>query len=358
MAYPSLDLLNTTLADLGEKLVLTHAQSLPLMDKLMKAKQVNKESRGGTYIERTFAGGSPAKGKRIINGDEVANLTRILQTRKFQVSSVRHFIPIYIPNIELSRNNGEQGVISLLKSYPEMTTKEYFLDSEFWLLTAGYRSSAVSVIDSPDFDGACTLNGAYAGSANGLLDFATPATQADVVQGIAKDSNIGFANQYAAVTGFASDGMTKIGQAYDTAAAYTTKGPDLGFADPVSFQRMVEFSSDSVRIPDTDRAVFGAESRSYLPYKQSRVYHSINLDPTNASFTGSAALSTSDITGGCVYFLTSEDWEVPYYEMRLRPDFREMIADQDGVVGHLVIDQQPICLRFNTQAVVAGTRIP
>jgi hypothetical protein len=165
-------------------------------------------------------------------------------------------------------------------------------------------------------------------------------------------------NQYAAVTSFAADGMVKIGQAYDTAAAYTTRGPDLGFADPVSFQRMVEFSSDSVRIPDTDRAVFGAESRSYLPYKQSRVYHSINLDPTNASFGGSAAASVSDVTGGAVYFVTSEDWEVPFYEMTVRPEFKQIIPDQDGVVGHMVVDQQPICLRFNTQACAAGTRIP
>ena len=104
MAQPTTELLNTTLADLGSDLVLTHAQSLPLMSKLIQMKKVNKEAVGGTYIERSFAGGSPAKGVRINNGDEVANIQRISQTRKLQITSTRHFIPIFIPQVEADRN--------------------------------------------------------------------------------------------------------------------------------------------------------------------------------------------------------------------------------------------------------------
>lgn len=358
MAQPSTELLNTTLADLGDKLVLTHAQSLPLMDKLIKNKQVNAEKRGGTYIERTFAGGSPAKGKRITNGDEVATLQRVAQTRKFQIVSTRHFIPIFIPQVEVDRNAGEQGVIKLIKAYPEMTVKEYWLDWEFWLLTAAYRDSAVSVIDSPDFDGSCTLNGAYAGAAAGLLDFTTPALQTETVQGVAKSNAIGNINQYSLVTSFAADGMLAIGRAYDRAAAYSMNGPDLGYADDISFQNMVQFSADNVKIDSTDKPVYGAESRSFLPYKKSKIYNSINLDPTNVSFTGTSGFSTSDITGGVVYFLNSEDWEVPYYKMEVSPDFRDDIPDQDALVGKMVVDMGPICKRLNTQVVVGGTRIP
>lgn len=358
MAQPSTELLNTTLADLGDKLVLTHAQSLPLMDKLIKNKQVNKEPVGGTYIERPFAGGSPAKGKKITNGDEVATLQRVAQTRKFQVVSCRHFIPIFIPQVEVDRNAGERGVVKLIKAYPEMTVKEYWLDWEYWLLTAAYRDTSVSVINSPDFDGACTLNGNYAGSANGLLDWLAPAAQTDTVQGVAKNNAINNVNQYGGITSFAADGMLVIGRAYDRAAAYSMTGPDLGYADDITYQNMVQFSADTVRIDNTDKAVYGAESRSYLPYKKAKVYNAINLDPTNASFSGSAAYSTSDITGGALYFLSSQDWEVPYYKMEISPDFRDDIPDQDALVGKMIVDMQPICLRFNTQAAVAGGRIP
>ena len=358
IAQPSTELLNTTLADLGDDLVLTQAQSLPLMNKLIKNKQVNKEAVGGTYIERSFAGGSPAKATLISSGDEVALIQRIAQIKKFQVKSTRHLIPIFIPQIEVDRNTGKQGIIKLIKSYPTMTSTQYWLDWEKWLLSAAYNASATSVVDSPRFDGACTLNGNYAGAANGLLDFLAPASQTETVQGQAKGVAYNFYNQYEVVTSFASDGMLQIGLAYDKAANFTTSGPDLGFADPISYQNMVAFSADTVRTPSTDTAVFGADTRSFLPYKMAKVYNSFNLDPTDASFSGSTAYSTSAITGGAIYFINSEDWEVPYYSMKVTPEFKDDIPDQDGLLGKMIVDMQPVCTKFVTQVAVAGTKIP
>lgn len=358
MAQPSTELLNTTLADLGSSLVLTHAQSLPLMDKLIKGKQVNCIKRGGTYIERSFIGGSPAKGKRIANGDEVAVLQRKTQTRKLQVVSTRHLIPIFIPQTEVDHNEGSQGIIKLIKAYPEATIKEYWLDWEYWLLTAAYRDAEVSVIDSPEFEGACTLNGVHSAGAAGLLDFVVQASQIDTVQGVAKNNALGYTNQYGVITSFAADGMLIIGRAYDRAANFSLTGPDLGYADDITYQNMSQYSADNVRISDTDKPVYGAESRSFLPYKRAKVFNTINLDPSNASFTGSTAHSTSDITGGCLYFLNSEDWEVPYYRMQVTPEFKDDIPDQDALVGKMIIDMQPICKRLNTQAAIAGGRIP
>lgn len=358
MAYPSADLLATTLNNLGSRLIMNHAQTMPFMEQLFNKKQVNQEPNGGVYYQRDFIGGSPAKGKRITNGDEVATLTRKNQVKQFQLPSVRHFIPIFIPNIDLRRNEGKLGVIKLMKKYPEATVKEFWMDWEMWLLTGAYRDPNVSVIDSPDFDGACTLNGNYTGAANGLFSFADYGAQNAVVQGIAKQPTLGFAQQYGVVTSFAANGMAQVGKAYDAAAANSSSGPDLGFTDTVSFNNLVLFSGDTVKIDNTDKAVFGENSRYYLPYKKAKVYMAANLDPTNAAFNGSAGYSTSDITGGVLYFCTSDDWEVPYLEMSINANFDIVIPDQDGVVAHLAVDLQPICLRFNSQALVAGLRIP
>ncbi len=358
MPQPSTELLNTTLADLGSTLVMTNAQSMPLMDQLMKKKKVNCEPRGGTYIERSFSGGSPAEATRIDNGDEVAVITRRAQIRKFQVTSTRHFVPIFIPQVEVDRNSGKNGIIKLIKQYPEMTAVEYFLDWERFLLTGGYRNSAVSCVRSPGFLGSCTLNGAVTAGAAGLLDFAAPSAQTDVVQGVAKSEAIGNINQYGVVTSFAGDGMLQVGLAYDTAAGNSRSGPDLGFADMISYQQMVTYSGDNVRITSTDQPVYGAESRSFLPYKKAKLYASLQLDPTDAAFTGTTGFSTSSITGGVIYWLSSDDWEVPYYKMEVTPEFRDDIPNQDGLLGKMVIDMGPICTRLNTQAVVGGTRIP
>lgn len=356
--YPSNELLNTTLAEMSSDLIIMSGQNIPLIDKLVKAKQVNKESVGGTYFERPFFAGSPASAKRIIGGAEEADITRRAISSKYQVASARFLLPVAIPNIELERNQGTQGVQKLIKRYPEAALIQAWQDLELWLFTASYNDASVSVFQSGDLDGVMTLNGDYtdAASNTGLLRFEAVGSQTAKFQGVARSNTIRHVNQYGLVTSFATDGMKKIGQAYDQASAFSPR-VDLGFADPVSYGNMVEYSADTVRTPSTDTAVFGAETRSYLPYKAARVYYSSNLDTTKTTFTGTA-LSTSDITGGAVMFLSSEEFEMPFYKLDLASEFKDLSQAQDVSVAKFIWDFNLLCHRPPTCAVVAGTRIP
>jgi len=361
----SLDVLNTTLADLyaqGGNLQLTTVTRKPLMRQLMDKKRINRESVGGTFIERPFGAGSPAKGKRITIGTEVASLTRRQITKKYQSQTIRLFVPVTIPQRDLKQNDGKQGVVKLIKQYPMATAQQIGEDWEFYLLTGAYHNSGVSVIDSPDFDGAATLNGAVTstGGDTGWLQQAAPASQTGNVQGVARDNAINHVNQFAQITSFASDGMIKVASAYDRAQQFSVgSGPDFGFADDVTYSNLQIYSADNVRITDTDSAVFGSNTGQFIPYKQAKIYNvGVNLDPTNASFTGTPGFSTSAVTGGVLYFLSSDFIEVPYLEIEEAPQFQAIVADQDIVVGRMYWDFQPMIGQLPSHAVIAGGRIP
>ena len=363
----STDLLNTTLAEMyaqGGNLTLTTATQKPFFRELIAKKKVNKESIGGTQFERPFGYGSPAKGGVVSgNGMNTIPLVRNSITKKYTVESVRHFIPVTIPNLDLRRNEGKQGVVKLIKQYPMVTATQYQEDVEFWLLTGAYHNTTVSVIDSPGFDNFPTLNGSVtlSSGSRGWFQGLTPASQTGTVQSVGIDNTINHVSQYGLITSFAADGMSTLRAAYNAAAQYGNGSvPDVGFADAITYQNMLTNIVDNVRIVNGSNDLTAKSNAYQLLFQGAKVYDcSVNLDPTNAAFTGSTAFSTSSITGGIVYFINSDFIEVPYLEeMEKAPEFRDMIADQDVVVAKMVCDWAPIVLKLNAMARVDGGRVP
>lgn len=362
----SQDLLNTTVAEIyakGGSLVLIGAGDTTAMQYLIDKQKVNKDAVGGTYFERPFAYRSPAKGGKITNGDEIVPLLNAQSTKKYQVQAQRHMIAVSIDGLELRRNDGKLGAVKLIKDKPMQAIAQFHQDQEFWFLTGAYHDSGVSVIDAPGFDDCATLNGnvTHTGGDRGWLQQLAPASQTGKVQSVAVDSTIRHINQFGAITSFATDGMLVIDNVYDTCQAFGGgSGPDLGFADGGTYSNIVVNNRDSVRITDTDKQIDGRNSASYQLYKSARIYNAlVNLDPTNAAFTGTPGFSTSSITGGILYFVNSKYVEVPYFDEVTRPpEFIRMIANQDVLTGHLFSDMNPMTLRLNSMGVIAGGRIP
>lgn len=362
----SIDLLNTTLEQMyaaGGNLLLTTATKKPLLRSLIEKKRVNRSSEGGTKFTRPFGYGAPAKGIQVATGNEVAALTRKASTKKYEVESIRHLIPVTIPEIDLARNEGKQGVVKLIKQYPLMTMSQYQEDVEFWFLTGAYHDTAVSVIDTPGFDNFATLNGSVTHSSGnrGWLQGAAPASQTGTVQGVAIDDAINHISQYGQITSFAADGMTTLRQVYRLCGQYAgNMDPDLGFCDGLTYAQIEQNMVDNVRVVNLGANQENKETTNYLLFKNARIYScDVNLDPTNAAFTGTPALSTSTTTGGILYFVNSDFVEVAYLqEMEKSPKFVDMIADQDVVVAKLHADWQPMVLKLPGMGRVDGGRIP
>jgi hypothetical protein len=184
-------------------LVNSFIRSNELLDALMS--KARMPSEGGSLIERSFAGGAPARGVGVFVGDELLNMTRRQQTKRFQVEPHRIVAAINIPKKELLFNSGKLAVIRLIEEYPQTTLEGAKADLNSFLLTGVSRGL---VFQTADLAGFLSLNGDFAagsgtGVTNGLLDFQAITAQSQVVQNVAKSSSYSHFNQFGSIVKFA-----------------------------------------------------------------------------------------------------------------------------------------------------------
>ena len=344
----STEVLNTTFADLRGPLVNSFIRSNELFESLVTKAKMPME--GGSYIERSFSGGSPARGVGIYVGDELLNMTRRQQVRKYQVEPHRLVMAINIPKKELMFHSGKLAVIRLIEEYPQTAMESAKADLNKWLLTGVSRGLA---FQSAELEGLLTLNGEHntgigQGVTNGLLDFETFATQSDPVQSVAKSSSYFHANQYdlIAAGAWAATGMQTLRKMYRTCSHYAGgpgKGPDLVIMDDDTYTNFENDRLNLVRVKVVEDKTEKSNMLG-LDLGVAKVYSSIDLDRSN--FTIAA--------NGVTYFLNTDFIEFPMAEAPKIGEFQERVGDQDVVTALFSMQGNLICTKLPAQGCVAG----
>lgn len=344
----SVELLNTTKAELSGPMVNTFVRNVPLHARLEKKGRILSE--GGTYVERPMMTGSSARGIGLFNGDEPADLTRYKKTEKFQVELHRIFVAIAIPKKELDLNKGRNGAVKLLEAYPKATIAGIANDLEKYYLTG---ASLGLVMPTAELYGFTPLNGQFAagvntGTTNGLLDFTTPALQTDSVQSVVKSVSDYHYNQYGDITLWATDGQRTMRKVYRKCAHFSEKpngGPDLVIMDDDTYANWTEDKLDITRLvkvsdnPDKDNLVQDVLGRG-------TVYASDFIDIAT-DFTGDAA-------DGVTYMVNTDFLEMPVIVKPKLSDFKEVIGDQDAVVAHFIAHYGLLMTKFPAHGCVSG----
>jgi len=348
----STELLNTTFADLRGPLVNSFVRSNELFDALDKKARMPME--GGTYIERSFSGGAPARGVGVYVGDELLNMTRRQQIRKYQVEPHRLVVAINIPKRELNQNSGKLAVIRLIEQYPQSTMEAAKADINKFLLTGTSRGL---VFQTSELSGLLTLNGQFSsgigtGVTNGLLDFESPSTQttsAQSVQGVTKSSTYFHFNQYNDISSWTGNGITQLRKTYRQCAHYAGgpgKGPDLVIMDDDTFTNFEDSRRDNVRVSIVDDKIDKSNTLG-LSIGLAEVHSSIDLDRTDSPFTGVA-------DDGITYMLNTDYIEFPMLEAPNITEFKERVGDQDVVTALFSMQGNMICTKTVAQGVVSG----
>lgn len=348
----STELLNTTFADLRGPLVNSFVRSNELFDALDKKARMPME--GGTYIERSFSGGAPARGVGVYVGDELLNMTRRQQIRKYQVEPHRLVVAINIPKRELNQNSGKLAVIRLIEQYPQSTMEAAKADINKFLLTGTSRGL---VFQTAELSGLLTLNGQFSsgigtGVTNGLLDFESPSTQttsAQSVQGVTKSSTYFHFNQYNDISSWTGNGITQLRKTYRQCAHYAGgpgKGPDLVIMDDDTFTNFEDSRRDNVRVSIVDDKIDKSNTLG-LSIGLAEVHSSIDLDRTDSPFTGVA-------DDGITYMLNTDYIEFPMLEAPNITEFKERVGDQDVVTALFSMQGNMICTKTVAQGVVSG----
>ena len=345
----STELLNTTFADLRGPLVNSFVRSNELFDALDKKARMPME--GGTYIERSFSGGAPARGVGVYVGDELLNMTRRQQIRKYQVEPHRLVVAINIPKRELNQNSGKLAVIRLIEQYPQSTMEAAKADINKYLLTGVSRGL---VFQTSELSGLLTLNGQFSsgigtGVSDGLLDFEAIGSQSDTVQGVQKSSTYFHYNQYNDISAWSSNGITQLRKTYRQCAHYAGgpgKGPDLVIMDDDTFTNFEDSRRDNVRVSIVDEKIDKSNTLG-LSIGLAEVHSSIDLD--RSDFT--AATAPAD---GVTYMLNTDYIEFPMLEAPNITEFKERVGDQDVVTALFSMQGNMICTKTVAQGCVSG----
>ena len=343
----STEILNTTFSDLRGPLVNSFVRSNELFEALMSKARMPME--GGSLIERSFAGGAPARGVGIYVGDELLNMTRRQQIKRYKVEPHRLVVEINIPKKELMFNSGKLAVIRLIEEYPQTTMESAKADINKFLLTGVSRGL---VFQTAELRGMLTLNGQNGsgvgtGVTNGLLDFVAPASQTDTVQDVAKSSSYYHFNQYNDITAWATDGMTQLRKTYRQCAHYAggpSKGPDVVIMDDSTFSNFEDSRLNLVRVSVVEDKTERSNTLD-LSLGLASVKSSIDIDL--ADFTGAAA-------DGVSYILNSDYLEFPLSEAPMISDFKERVGDQDVVTALFSMQGNLISTKVPAQGVVSG----
>jgi len=351
----STELLNSTFADLRGPLVNSFVRSNELFEALDKKARIPAE--GGTYIERTFSGAAPARGVGIYVGDELLNMTRRQEIRKFQVEPHRIAVAINIPKKELQMNSGKLAVVRLIEEYPKTVLEGVKSDMNSYLLTGASRGI---VFTTAELSGFLNLNGDDSsgigtGVTNGLLDWQPGSSQTDAVQNVTKSTSYSHFNQYGETAGWTTDGMEILRKTYRKCAHYAGgmgKGPDLVIMDDDSY---TNFESDKLANVRVSLVEDKTEKSTMLGLDLgiAKVYSSIDLDRTTMTSTPAAGASRAP-DEGCAYILNTDFIEFAVHEAPSISKFQERVGDQDVVTAVFTMQGNLICTKTPAQGCVAG----
>ena len=349
------EVLNTTFADLRGPLVNSFMRSSELWMMLQKKSKMPID--GGTFFERTFAGGAPARGVGVFVGDELLNMQRRQEIRRYQVEPHRLVIAINIPNKELQMNSGQRAVVRLLEESPKTTLEAASGDINSYLLTGSSRGlvfQTAELLGLTTFNGHITT-GVGTGVANGLLDFEPIASQTEIVQNVAKSSSYFHYNQYGEITAWGTDGMETYRKQYRKCAHHSgmNKGPDLVIMDDDSFTNFDNDRLASVRLSLVEDKTEKSNMLA-LDLGMAKVLSSIDLDRGDTNFAATGTGATVSTSTGVGYLFNTDHIQLCLQAKPTLDKFKERVGDQDVVTAKFSTQFNTVITNFPALGCIAG----
>lgn len=259
---------------------------------------------GQRYIEFTLVPEGPGRFNKIINGDE-----RIRGGRRQTAVRGRAFCTTLIyawdlPAQDLRDLASKEDVVGLIKKYPRTALSEMAQ-----LLSRQLVTGDVADIDSfPTFNGDQNFDPRGVESSAGFFEFAAAGSQSSTVLGVAKNSIVGWHNQYGHISSFDGDGRKVMRTVYNDASDQMadSEGPvDLILMDPFTYENYQDNMEQFIRINDKDTSdgdPSNKDLRRGINFLGAKVYRERNIDLT--------AFTTPNAQDGVMYGLHTASWEI------------------------------------------------
>lgn len=241
--------------------------------KLMQDAMGGIENLDSTHKEWTLVDGAPGSFTEIRTSFERIRGGRNQGARRANAWPSLYIYAFEIGLQEMRKAKGKLDMAQLLKSNPERAV--------IHMMESVERQWCMG--DHPDLGGLPTLNGeqTYAPEGyetQGLIEFAAPEDQGGTIFGHARNSFIGWHNQYERMSSMEADGLRTIRtfrRKCGNQGVTGFNGPKIWLADGVSFDNYLDVLGDRVAIHDkqgTDPQA-GQGSRDGIPMGQGEMLY-------------------------------------------------------------------------------------
>lgn len=259
---------------------------------------------GNRYYAFTLVPEGPGRFNKMVNGDE-----RIRGGRKQSATQARVFCATLIyawdlPHQDLRDLSSAEDIVGVIKKYPRTALSEMHQTLARQLVTGD-----VEDIDSfPTFNGDATYNPRGVESSRGFFQFAAATAQTHTVMGVAKNSIVGWHNQYGHISSFAADGRKTLRNVYDETSDQMaeSEGPvDLILMDPFSYENYQTSMEPFIVLQNKSTSEgdpFQKELRRGIDFGSAKVYRERNIDLT--------AFVTAEAQDGVIYGLHTSTWQL------------------------------------------------
>lgn len=355
------DVLASALQDLApgysELFTLWH----PVMERVVKKKNIDRGSLKGPYREFVVVSDGPGTVTQVTTGSEIISGGRRQNAVRGNTYAPRLIYAFDVPGKDLAEANGENDLAKIIKRYPELALSDF------------HERIAAQVVSGNGLDvgGFLTMNGTttynpQGANRDGVFSFAAPAAQTSTVFGLTKQGGgagavSGWYNQFGQVTSFATDGKSTMRKVYYAGSRQGSKaqGPiDLLLGDEVSYLNYIDDLDDQVRVMRVEGDKAPGQVRQGIPFLEGDFFIEEGIDLAEFGAGGSG--------DGVVYMLKTDTWHL--YTLghdsgkETKGDFAVRgpirIPEQDMWRYEYVLNMGMYCDQLRANGVVTGTATP
>lgn len=355
------EVLNDALQELAPTYSNLFERFSPVLQKIVDKGNIERNRLRGPFKEFRVITQGPGDVTQIVDGGEVLASTRKDITAKGNTYGSRLIYSFLVPDKDMAEAVGPTDVEHIIKQYPEAALMDFHQRISQQLMN-GNGSNVGGFLT---FNGDTTYSPQGTGR-TGVFDFSAEAGQSSTVFGLQKVSGgtAGWFNGYRDISSMASDGISKIRQAYFGASRRgKMSGPvDLLLADEVSYTNYIDLLDDRIIVEDSVKGEAGADDlKQGIKFLAATMYLEEFLDPTDTS-----VFTTAAPQGGVIYGLKTSTWHMYTLgsdaKMETAGDFaiRGPLRrpDMDAHQFEYVLYMGMFCDMLSANFAVTGGRVP
>ena len=352
------EVLNDALQELAPTYSNLFERFSPVLQKIVEKGNIERNRLRGPFKEFRVITDGPGDVTQIIDGGEILAATRKDITAKGNTYGSRLIYSFLVPDKDMAEATGPADVEHIIKQYPEAALMDFHQRISKQLM----NGNGTNVGGFLTFNGDTTYSPQGGVGRQGAFEFLAEATQSTTAFNLQKNTVTGWFNGYRDISSMASDGISKIRQAYFGASRRGKMGGpvDLLLADEVSYTNYIDLLDDRIIVEDSVKGEAGAEDlKQGIKFLAATMYLEEFLDPTAATF-GAVA------NDGVIYGLKTSTWHAYTLgsdaKMETTGDFaiRGPLRrpDMDAHQYEYVLYMGMFCDMLSANFAVTGGRIP